>query len=146
MKIQVNHTCADFDSYRAARVKAMFNCESGANFALDADLPIDDDGWQIGVIVGPSGSGKTSMGRQVFGPRALWRPRWPKDAPIIDAIAPGAEFDTVPAALSAVGLGSVPAWPRLPATGCTRRRWLRACLSAILDAFWQRHGCPRAWN
>lgn len=112
MKIQVNHSCAEFDSYRAARVKSLFNCESGANFQLAAELAIDDEDWQIGVIVGPSGSGKTSMGEQLFGSRAMWRPRWPKDRPIIDAIAPGAEFDTVPAALSAVGLGSVPAWLR----------------------------------
>lgn len=112
MKISVDHRCTDFDSYRAARVKSLFNCESGANFRLDADLPIDDGDWRIGVVVGPSGSGKTSIGSQVFGPRAVWRPRWPKDAPIIDAIAPDAEFDQAPAALSAVGLGSVPAWLR----------------------------------
>ena len=112
MKIEVNHSCADFDSYRAARVKSLFNCESGAEFHLSAELPIDDDAWQVGVVVGPSGSGKTSIGARVFGPRALWRPRWPKDAPIIDAIAPGDAFDMVPAALSAVGLGSVPAWLR----------------------------------
>lgn len=112
MKIEVNHSCADFDSYRAARVKSLFNCESGAEFRLSAELPIDDDGWQVGVVVGPSGSGKTSIGARVFGPGALWRPRWPKDAPIIDAIASDAAFDAVPTALSAVGLGSVPAWLR----------------------------------
>lgn len=112
MKIKVNHSCSEFDSYRAARVKSLFNCESGANFGLSADLPIDDAAWHVGVIVGPSGSGKTSMGRQLYGPRAIWRPNWPKDTPVIDAIAPDAAFDTVPAALSAVGLGSVPAWLR----------------------------------
>lgn len=112
MKIAVRHSCAEADSYRAARVKSLFNCESGANFNLDAELPIDDAEWQIGVVVGPSGSGKTSIGRQLFGPRAMWRPRWPKDAPIIDAIGPDQPFDTAPAALSAVGLGSVPAWLR----------------------------------
>lgn len=112
MKIEVDHNCAEFHSYRAARVKSLFNCESGANFRLDAELPIEDERWQIGVVVGPSGSGKTSIGNRVFRPRAMWRPRWPKEAPIIDAIAPAVGFDAVPAALSAVGLGSVPAWLR----------------------------------
>lgn len=112
MKLSVHHSCADFDTYRAARVKAMFNCDSGANFDLEADLAIDDEDWSVGVIVGPSGSGKTSLGAQVFGRSAMWKPRWPASAPIVDAIAPGAEFDSVPAALSAVGLGSVPAWLR----------------------------------
>lgn len=112
MRVEVAHSCAEFDSYRAARVRSLFNCESGANFNLAVELPIDDDAWQIGVVVGPSGSGKSSIGRQLFGPRALWKPRWPRDVPIIDAIAPCAPFDEVPAALSAVGLGSVPAWLR----------------------------------
>lgn len=65
MKITVRNTCRDHDSYRAARVKSLFNVESGADFSLDADLPIDDQDWQIGVVVGPSGSGKTSIGRQL---------------------------------------------------------------------------------
>ena len=68
MKIEVNHSCTDFDSYRAARVKSLFNCETGAEFRLSAELPIDDGDWQVGVVVGPSGSGKTSIGARVFGP------------------------------------------------------------------------------
>lgn len=109
MRVTVRNTCKDFDSYRAARVKSLFNVESGADFSLDADLPIDDQGWQIGVIVGPSGSGKTSLGRQL-GP--LYVPAWPAGAPIIDAINPKGDVNDVFAALSAVGLGSVPAWLR----------------------------------
>lgn len=112
MKVAISHHCDDFDSYRAARVKSLFNCESGANFTLDAELPIEDEAWSIGVVVGPSGSGKTSIGRALWGNRAVWNPRWPKDAPIIDAIAAAGDFDAATAALSAVGLGSVPAWLR----------------------------------
>jgi len=109
MKLAVRNTCRDFDSYRAARVKSLFNVESGADFALDAELPIEGDDWQIGVIVGPSGSGKTSLGRQL-GP--IYAPAWPTAAPIIDAINPRGDVNDTFAALSAVGLGSVPAWLR----------------------------------
>jgi ABC-type ATPase with predicted acetyltransferase domain len=113
MKLSVRHRCSDFSSYRAARVKSLFNVECGCNFDLDADLPIEGADWGVGVIVGPSGSGKTSLGRLIFGPRALYRPAgWPKDRPIIEAIAPDGPFDLVTAALAAVGLGSVPAWLR----------------------------------
>lgn len=113
MKIDVHNRCSDFDSYRAARVKSLFNAESGCNFDLSADLPIDDGDWGIGLIVGPSGSGKTSMGRQLWGAGAFYEPTgWPSDAPIIDAIAPGGDFDAITGALAAVGLGSVPAWLR----------------------------------
>jgi hypothetical protein len=97
-------------SYRAARVKSLFNAESGCNFDLVAELPIDDAGWRIGVIVGPSGSGKTSSPRDLAG-RPIYEPRG-RRKPIIDAIAPEGDFDDVTAALSAVGLGSVPAWLR----------------------------------
>lgn len=62
MKIEVRNSCDEFNSYRSARVKSLFNCDSGANFSLDADIP-DDLDWRLGVIVGPSGSGKTSIGR-----------------------------------------------------------------------------------
>jgi len=106
MKIRVDNRCSDFDGYRAARVKSLFNAESGANFTLDAELPIEDCEWSIGVVVGPSGSGKTSMGQQVFGPDAVYEPEWPAQQPIIEAITPDGDFNTVTAA------GDVPAWLR----------------------------------
>lgn len=113
MKIEVRNRCDDFKSYRAARVKSLFNVDSGANFSLDADLGIDDADWKVGLVVGPSGSGKTSMGRKIFGEDAFYRPGgWREDAPIVDCIAPGGDFDAVTGALSAVGLGDVPAWLR----------------------------------
>lgn len=113
MKITVNNTCADYDSYRAARVKSLFNVASGADFSLEAELPIDDDGWQLGLIVGPSGSGKTSMGRRIFGGEGFYEANgWDNDKPVIDCIAPGGEFDAVTAALGSVGLGDVPSWLR----------------------------------
>lgn len=112
MKIAVHHRCDDFSSYRAERVKSLFNVESGANFSLQANLDLESAPWQIGVIVGPSGSGKTSMGRKLWGDQALYAPSWPADAPVIDAITPEGNFDDVTAALSSVGLGSVPTWLR----------------------------------
>ena len=64
MIISIRNSCTDPSSYRAARIKSMFNVEERGNgFSLDADLPADDPSWRIGVIVGPSGSGKSSLGR-----------------------------------------------------------------------------------
>lgn len=112
MKLTIDHRCSDFNSYRAERVKSLFNVETGANFRLEAELDLEGAPWQIGVIVGPSGSGKTSLGRALWGPQALWAPAWPADAPVIEAITPVGSFDDVTAALSSVGLGSVPTWLR----------------------------------
>ncbi len=113
MRVTIEHRCPDFTSYRAARVKSLFNVDRGCEFDLDVELPIEDFAWKIGVVVGPSGSGKTSIGQRVLGRRAFYRSgRWPKSEPIIDAIHPDGSFDDVTAALSAVGLGSVPTWLR----------------------------------
>lgn len=113
VKIEIRNRCSDFNSYRAARVKSLFNAESGCNFDLTADLPIDDDDWKIGLVVGPSGSGKTSVGKKLWGDGAMYDPRdWPHDKPIVEAICPSGSFDAVTSSLAAVGLGDVPAWLR----------------------------------
>lgn len=132
MKIEVRNRCSDFNTYRAARVKSLFNAESGADFGLTADLPVDDNEWTLGVIVGPSGSGKTSMGRQFWGEAALANfDDWPGDKPIIDAIAPGGSFDDVTGALSGVGLGTVPTWLR-PYPVLSNGEKFRANLARVL--------------
>ena len=107
MKIEIHHRCANFNSYRAARVKSLFNVESGADFRLSAELPLHERPWQIGVVVGPSGSGKTSIGKSIG---QAYAPKWPANRPLVDAIAADGDFDAVTAALSSVGLGDVPAW------------------------------------
>jgi GNAT superfamily N-acetyltransferase len=112
MKLEVRNNCDDYDTYRSARVKSLFNAESGANFSIDVELPIEDMDWKIGVVVGPSGSGKTSIGRIIFEGDVYMEPEWPYDEPIIDAIAPSGSFNDVTGALAAVGLGDVPSWLR----------------------------------
>lgn len=114
MNIEVHNRVSDFDSYRAARVKSLFNAESGCNFDLTiqgVDLSGD---WNIGVVVGASGSGKTSIGKQIFGENKIvdLSAGWNSDRPIIDDIAPDGDFNTVTGLLASVGLGDVPAWLR----------------------------------
>jgi predicted ABC-type transport system involved in lysophospholipase L1 biosynthesis ATPase subunit len=113
MRVSVHHSCADASSYRAARVKSLFNVEDGSRFDLEADLPIEGADWRLGAVVGPSGSGKSSIGRALFGVDAMWEGTgWPADRPIIDVVGADGSFDQATAALAAVGLGSVPSWLR----------------------------------
>lgn len=113
MKIEIKHRCDDFDSYRSARVKSLFNAENGCNWEKVIDLPIEDKEWKIGLVVGASGSGKTSIGNRIF-PEPIHDlyAGWDNAKPIIDCIAPEGDFNSVTGALSAVGLGDVPAWLR----------------------------------
>jgi ABC-type dipeptide/oligopeptide/nickel transport system ATPase subunit len=65
------------------------------------------------LIVGASGSGKTSIGSQIWENGIVnLAEGWNPDLPIIEDIAPGSDMNTVTSALSAVGLGDVPAWLR----------------------------------
>ena len=114
MKIEIHNRTSDFDSYRAARVKSLFNAESGCNFDLCIDNVDLSGDWNIGVIVGASGSGKTSIGKQIFGENKIVNlsDGWHNDRPIIDDIAPNGDFNTVTGLLASVGLGDVPAWLR----------------------------------
>lgn len=113
MRIEINHSCTNFDSFRANKVKSLFNPEHGHTWHHVAELPIEKQDWKIGLIVGPSGSGKTSIGNHIFGGGVhdLYAD-WPRDMPIVDAIAPDGNLNAVTGALSAVGLGDVPAWLR----------------------------------
>lgn len=112
--ITLTNSCQVSNSYRACRVRSLFNVtdKAAGTFDLSCSLPEDENDWKIGLIVGPSGSGKSSIGKAMWKGTAYHRRfRW-TSAPIIDDIAPEQCFDDVAAALSSVGLGSVPSWLR----------------------------------
>jgi GNAT superfamily N-acetyltransferase len=132
--VSVRNECPDFKGYRAARVKSLFNVASGASFSLDADLPLDEPGWKIGVVVGPSGSGKSSIGRMAWGGGKEYRPDWPGGEPVVEAIARGGDFNAVTGALAAVGLGDVPAWLRPYAVLSNGERYRCDLARVIADA------------
>ena len=76
---------------------------------FSAEVPGDDEPWDIGVIVGPSGSGKSTIAGAAFGRGLYQAARWPGDCAVIDC------FGSVPTGLvtrvlTAVGLSSAPAW------------------------------------
>lgn len=50
--IEVHNRVSDFDSYRSARVKSLFNAESGCNFDLTIEGVDLSGDWNIGVVVG----------------------------------------------------------------------------------------------
>lgn len=133
MIVQVNHSCADFDSFRAQKVKSLFNAETGYKWTHTAELPIEGDDWQIGLIVGASGSGKTSIGKQIWPEISIHDlySGWDNTLPIIDNIAPQMSLNEVTAALSAVGLGDVPAWLR-PFKALSNGEQYRAGLARLI--------------
>lgn len=115
IRIRERLTSPRSDSYRAARVRSMFNVEGGeeATTEVSVDLPIDERPWRVGLVVGPSGSGKSTVGRAIFGADAFHDGfAWSDSSPIVDEIGRGRPLNEVTGALASVGLGSVPAWLR----------------------------------
>lgn len=133
MIIKVRNKTEDYNSYRAARVKSLFNAERGNEFNLDANIDIDGFDWQIGLIVGASGSGKTSIGKQLFGGGKMvdLYDGWDSGKPIIDSISPNGDFDSVTSALANVGLGDVPSWLR-PFHALSNGQQFRAGLARLI--------------
>ena len=135
MRITIDNRTPASHSYRAARVKSLFNAtdDQATRFQLTAELDIDDDDWRIGLVVGPSGSGKSSIGRALWDGLAFYEPGedWPDDSPIVDVIAAGGDFDAVTGALAQAGLGDVPAWLRPYRVLSTGQRF-RADLARVL--------------
>jgi ABC-type ATPase with predicted acetyltransferase domain len=133
MIINVQNRCDDFSTYRSARVKSLFNAERGNSFSLTADIPIEGEPWQIGLIVGPSGTGKTSLGRQIFPGVQIsdLYANWRGDLPIVDCIAPDGDFNDVTGSLAGVGLGDVPSWLR-PFHALSNGQQFRAGLARVM--------------
>ena len=132
-KVRVHNRIEVAGSYRVNRTKSLFNVEDdrAAEFDLEAELPIEDDGWNIGLIVGPSGSGKTSLGRKLVSELAArwWHPKWTRDRALVDDIK--GDYDTVTGALASVGLGDVPAWLR-PYSVLSNGEQFRASLARLI--------------
>ena len=72
-------------------------------------LPIEQDDWQIGVIVGRSGSGKTSIAKQLF-PDAYIRDFEYKHSCVLDDFPEQLETGEITRALCSVGFASPPDW------------------------------------
>lgn len=133
MKVEVKNSTKNFESYRAQRVKSLFNAEDGSSFNLSADIDIDDIDWGIGLIVGTSGSGKTSIGKQIFKDNKIHDlyANWAHDKPIVDCIAPNGDFNEVTGSLASVGLGDVPSWLR-PFHALSNGQQYRAGLARLM--------------
>lgn len=133
MIVKVENKTKDFESYRAQRVKSLFNAEDGSKFINEFNIDIDELDWGIGLIVGSSGSGKTSIGKQFFGENKIYNlySGWEHDKPIVDCILPDGDFNTATGALAAVGLGDVPSWLR-PFNALSNGQQFRAGLARLV--------------
>lgn len=99
------------DSFRVRQVIGMFDLPEkkawGETFS--AQIPGLEEEWTIGCIIGPSGSGKSTLARAAFPKHFYEAQPWPSDRAVIDFFG-DAPIQQITHTLTAVGLGSPPAW------------------------------------
>lgn len=99
------------DSFRVQQVLGLFDLPQRERWieTFSADIPNLEEPWQIGCIVGPSGSGKSTLARTAYGAAVYQGASWPTKRAMIDSLGAG-PIQQITQMLTAVGLGSPPAW------------------------------------
>lgn len=96
---------------RVRQLGAMFDVplQDVTKLEWKGELPIEDDEWNIGLIVGPSGSGKSTIANQLFGAHVPleWRSK-----SVIDDFAKGLSIEQISSVCQSVGFNTIPAWMR----------------------------------
>lgn len=99
---------------RIMQVSSLFDLpvEEKIKLGLHAELPVEDRSWNIGLMVGPSGAGKSTLAANLWPdahrPTELWAP----GRSVIDDFPLDMGIRDIVGYLTAVGLGSPPAWVR----------------------------------
>ncbi len=126
------------DSARVQQVRGIFDLPADPTSSLewDAELPLAERPWNLGLIVGPSGCGKSTIARHLFAD-ALARQaplaEWPADRSVLDAFPSGMPIKEIVELLSSVGFSSPPAWLR-PFGVLSTGQQFRVMLARLLAA------------
>jgi len=99
-------------SFRTAKVDGMFDIPPSEELSMEweVNFPIEDEEWQIGLIVGPSGVGKTTLAKQIFGDENYHYGYDWNAASVVDDFPKGLSIREITDAMSHVGFSSPPAW------------------------------------
>lgn len=98
-------------SIRARQMESAFDVPGQETCALHwkGELPIEDEDWNIGLIVGPSGCGKSLLLSHLFGGQKPLE--WGAPS-IIDDFAASLPIEAITQACQSVGFNTIPAWLR----------------------------------
>jgi ABC-type lipoprotein export system ATPase subunit len=123
-------------SARVVQIASLYDLQDTAHSTveIDAELPLDEHDWTVGLIVGPSGCGKSSLARELFGKHVITGYDWPAKLPIVDAFPRDTDTRDVVGALTAVGFGTVPAWLRPYRVLSTGEQFRATVARALVEA------------
>lgn len=96
---------------RVKQLGAIFDCPITERLSIPfkGEIPIEDEPWNVGLIVGPSGCGKSTILRRLFGePQDLsWTSR-----SVIDDFPKDKGMQEISETCQSVGFNTIPAWTR----------------------------------
>jgi len=113
MKADITLTVEPPRSARARQVSGLFDVslDEKLTASWSHDLPIEQQDWQVGLIVGPSGAGKSVLANRLWPNMVRESLDW-SDRAIIEHFPADMSIHDVTGLLTSVGFGSVPAWLR----------------------------------
>lgn len=111
MKIAVS--CPVKETPRVLQVCGMFDLPQAATSSVEWDvaLPLEEQRWNVGLMVGPSGCGKSTIARTLW-PGNSEPLTWPPEQSILDGFPEQLGIKEVTEILASVGFASPPAWLR----------------------------------
>lgn len=120
------------DSFRVNKVKSMFDCEMDTiKKVFDVNIPIEDQKWNIGLIVGASGTGKTTIAKHCFGNFDIFNGfQWTGES-LLDDFKADLSAKQITESLSKVGFSSPPDWLK-PYSVLSNGQKMRADLARLI--------------
>jgi len=99
------------DSIRAKQVQAAFDVPLKSKTIKEwkGELPIDNIGWNIGLIVGPSGCGKSTIAKQLWPELIDKKFTWEGES-VIDDFPQDKKLEDITRICGAVGFNTIPSW------------------------------------
>ena len=121
---------------RVLQVSSLFDIAAGEKLShhLDADLPIEDEPWHIGLVAGPSGSGKSTLARELWSGALLGEQDWSGDGALVDDFPAAMGVREIIALLSAVGLSTIPSYLRPYRTLSTGEQFRASIARAMAES------------
>lgn len=114
MKAHVEVICPVELTPRVRQMAGLFDVELSqiAHRSWEHDLPLEEQDWNVGLIIGPSGAGKSHLARELWPEQVVTGFVWDDKKALIDGFPEDLSIKTVTGMLTNVGLGSPPAWMR----------------------------------
>jgi len=127
VEVDIEHTP------RTMQCGAMFDVPPDTHIerTWQADLPIEQQEWSVGLIVGPSGAGKSSVARQCFPYQA--DPQWSEGRSVLDEFPADASIRDIVNLLTSVGFSSPRAWMRPYGTLSTGEQFRVDCARRLAE-------------